>query len=160
MNPSAFISGKGTPSRIPAGQCGAPLTRTSLVLPSVKCRLYIMDETMITKDYGTMQLEQEIANRYKDFLSEYGAKDPNANYMNYMAVNWHMMRGGSMFIPQIVTSIILAFAVLILIIALVIISFSIKNFIQRNMKNTGILEASGYTVRELRGALVLLLLLP
>lgn len=119
----------------------------------------IMDETMITKNYGTMQLEQEIANRYKDYLSEYSAKDPNANYMNFMAVNWQMMRGGSMFIPQIVTSIILAFAVLILIIALVIISFSIKNFIQRNMKNTGILEASGYTVKELRAALVFQLLL-
>ena len=119
----------------------------------------IINDSALTKDYGTMDLEEAIANRYKDYLSEYSEKNPEGNYMNFMAVNWQMMRGGSMFIPQIVMSIILAFAVLILVIALVIISFSIKNFIQRNMKNTGILEASGYTVRELRTALVLQLLL-
>ncbi|MBQ2101284.1 MAG: hypothetical protein II477_09480 [Lachnospiraceae bacterium] len=119
----------------------------------------VMDESKLSKDYGTTELEQEITSKYKDYLSEYSAKNPEANYSNYMAVNWQMMRGGSEFIPLIVMAILLLFAVMVLVISLVIISFSIKNFIQRNMKNTGILEASGYTVKELRASLILQILI-
>ncbi len=110
-------------------------------------------------DYPTNDLESEITESYKEKLSAYAETDAGINITDYMAINWEMMRGGSQFIPMIVMAVMLIFAVLILVIALVIISFSIKNFIQKNMKNTGILEASGYTVRELRLSLILQIVL-
>ncbi|MBQ9490977.1 MAG: ABC transporter permease [Lachnospiraceae bacterium] len=109
--------------------------------------------------YTTNDLEKEITESYKNYLKEYAEKNPGNDYTNYMAINWEMMKGGSQFLPIIVMAILLLFAGMILVISMVIISFSIKNFIQRNMKNTGILEASGYTVRELRISLILQILL-
>ncbi|MBP5607465.1 MAG: ABC transporter permease [Lachnospiraceae bacterium] len=104
---------------------------------------------------GTEELENDINEKYKEYLSEYAEKEENVNMTDYLLVNWDMMRGGSQFIPMIVMAVMLVFAVLVMVIALVIISFSIKNFIQKNMKDTGILEASGYTVKELRASLIL-----
>lgn len=113
----------------------------------------VMDESYLTKDYSTLNLEKEITNSYKELLKPYIEEHPEKAYTDYLCVNWQMMRGGSQFVPLIIMSIIMLFAVVIIVISVVIISFSISNFIQRNMKNTGILEASGYTVRELRGAM-------
>ena len=98
--------------------------------------------------YYTSELEQEITESYKEYITPYNEKIRSRLYIRFLAVNWQMMRGGAQFIPMIAMAVILMFAVLILTIAIIIISFSIKNFIQRNMKNTGILEASGYTVQR------------
>ncbi|MCR4642348.1 MAG: ABC transporter permease [Lachnospiraceae bacterium] len=114
-----------------------------------------MTESAISEDFGTQELEDEIGAKYKEYIMEHAQKEEGVNQSDYMLVNWEMMRGGSQFIPMIVMAVMLAFAALIMLIALVIISFSIKNFIQKNLKNTGILEASGYTVKELRLSLVL-----
>ena len=103
--------------------------------------------------YTTSQLEQEITKSYKNDITPYSEKNPEKPYLNFLAVNWQMMRGGVQFLPMVAMAVILMFAVLILVIAIIIISFGIKNFVQRNMKNTGILEASGYTIKELRAAL-------
>ncbi|MBR4760748.1 MAG: ABC transporter permease [Lachnospiraceae bacterium] len=113
----------------------------------------VMDESYLNKDFTTSDLEKNITDRYKDLLKPYADQHPDRTYTDYRSVNWQMMRGGSQFVPMLVMAIILLFAVIIIAIAIVIISFSIQNFIQRNMKNTGILEASGYTIRQLRGAL-------
>ncbi|MBP5653203.1 MAG: ABC transporter permease [Lachnospiraceae bacterium] len=115
----------------------------------------IADRSTFEKDYDTSNLEADIAGRYKESLSAYLEADPTKNYNNYLLANWDFMKGGSAFFPQIIMSLVIIFAVIILIISLVIVSFSIKNYIRRNMKATGILEASGYTVRELRTSLVL-----
>ena len=104
---------------------------------------------------GTGELENAVNEKYKEYLSEYADNEEKVNMTDYLLVNWDIMRGGSQFIPMIVMAVMLVFAVLVMVIALVIISFSIKNFIQKNMKNTGILEASGYTVKELRLSLIL-----
>ncbi len=119
----------------------------------------IMDESELTADFTTVDVEHEVTDSYKKLISPYAEKNPEKDYLSYMAVNWQMMKGGSEFLPLIVMGLILIFAVLILAIAIVIICFSIKNFINRNMKNTGILEASGYTVKELRRALSMQILL-
>ena len=111
------------------------------------------DISKFTKDYTTDDLEGDIAEIYKANLKKYSELEPDKNYTQYFLINWDMMKGGSMFVPLIVMAIILLFGTIILIIGLIIISFSIKNFIQRNMKNTGIMEAAGYTVSELRWAL-------
>ncbi|MBE5924727.1 MAG: ABC transporter permease [Lachnospiraceae bacterium] len=120
---------------------------------------YIYSANNETEYYTTSQLEQEITESYKDYVSAYNNPDAGINYNTFLAVNWQMMRGGAQFLPMIAMAVIFVFAILILVIAIVIISFSIKNFIQRNMKNTGILEASGYTVGELRGALTVQIVL-
>ena len=101
--------------------------------------------------YPTTELEREIEDRYKDERAKYDGEGS----FGYLLINWDMMKDGSSFLPLIIIALILVFAVLILAIAIVIISFSINNFIRKNMKNTGILEACGYTVSELRWALTL-----
>ncbi len=70
-----------------------------------------------------------------------------------------MLKTASMILPFIFIAIILMFAFIILLIAFVIIDFSVKNFIMDNMKNTGIMEAGGYTVKELILILLIQLLL-
>ncbi len=115
----------------------------------------IADRSTFGEDYDTSDLETDIADKYKEYLAVYSAAEPDKNYNDYLLANWDFMKGGSAFFPQIIMALILLFAVIIMIISLVIISFSIKNYIRRNMKATGILEASGYTVRELRTSLTL-----
>lgn len=120
----------------------------------------LVDESKLESgEINTTDIEGEIGEDYKAGLAEAQKENPEKVYPSYLLANWQMMRGGSQFIPIIVMAIILMFAVLILVIAIVIISFSIKTFIQKNMKNTGILEASGYTVKELRWALTLQIVL-
>ena len=69
-----------------------------------------------------------------------------------------MMMMAGMILPFIFIAIILVFALIILAIALVFIDFSVKNFIIDNMKNTGIMEAGGYTVKEMMLILLVQLL--
>lgn len=114
---------------------------------------YIYSTNKKTDYYTTSELEQEITDSYKKYVAADPDRDPGKDYSSFLSVNWQMMRGGAQFLPMIAMSVILMFAVLIMVIAVIIISFSIKNFIQRNMKNTGILEASGYTINELRASL-------
>ena len=104
-------------------------------------------------DYHTTDLEKQATDRYKELITPIAAGNPEHNYLDYIAVSWENMRGGSGFLPMIVCAMVMLFAVIILVVAMIIISFSIRNFIQRSMKETGVLEAGGYTVRELRGAL-------
>ena len=113
----------------------------------------VADVSNFAEDYTTDDLESEVAEVYKSSISKYSALEPDKNYTVYFLINWDMMKGGSMFLPMVAMAIILLFACIIMTVALIIISFSIKNFIQRNMKNTGIMEAAGYTVKELRWAL-------
>lgn len=115
----------------------------------------LADITKFAKDYTTDDLESDIAEVYKANLKKYSQLEPDKNYTQYFLINWDMMKGGSLFVPMIAMAIILLFGAIILIIGLIIISFSIKNFIQRNMKNTGIMEAAGYKVSELRWALTI-----
>ncbi len=114
-----------------------------------------VDEKELEEGLKTQDLEKEIGDAYKKKITKLVSEGDENNYTNYIFLNWQMMREGSQFVPIIVIAIMLLFAFLIMIICVVIISFSIKNFINKNMKNTGILEASGYTVKELRGAITI-----
>ena len=117
----------------------------------------IMNKAVLDKNsedgYNALKLEKDVTDRYKELIAPYSDRNPDREYMGYMAVNWLNMRGGSSFLPMIVCAIVLLFAVIIVAISVIIISFSIRNFIRRSMKDTGVLEAGGYTVRELRGAM-------
>ncbi len=105
------------------------------------------------------KIEMDVTDEFNELIAPFKEADPMAMHGLSLTVNWSMFEWGDMMLPSIVLGVILVFAVIILVISLVISSFSINNFIRRNVKNTGILEASGYTVRELRGALTLQLML-
>ncbi len=116
-------------------------------------------EGVLTEDFDTRALEKEIGNSYKEKTAAFAKEHPELNVTDYMILNWKHMKSGGQILPMVVMAVLLLFAVIILIVAFLIISFSMKNFIQRNMKNTGILEASGYTVKELRRAITVEVLL-
>jgi len=103
---------------------------------------------------NTKTTEKEVTESFFRKITPYMEANPDYDYNNYFSVNWHMISGGTKFLPQVVMAVVLMFAVLILVIAFVIISHGVRNFITRNMKNTGILEAAGYTASMLRMALV------
>ena len=113
------------------------------------------DPATMSDDFETDDLEKEIGDSYKENVAPYAKENPDADVTNYLLLNWDTMRTGAEILPIIVMGVLLLFSVIILIVAFLIISFSIRNFIQRNLKNTGILEASGYTVKELRRAISL-----
>ena len=58
-------------------------------------------------------------------------------------------------ITNIAASIVLIFTIMLVIMAVIIMHFSIKNFIELNVQNIGLLQATGYTAKELRFACVM-----
>jgi ABC-type antimicrobial peptide transport system permease subunit len=56
---------------------------------------------------------------------------------------------------NVACSIILIFTVMLVVRSVIIMHFSIKNFIELNVQNIGLLQATGYTAKELRLACVL-----
>ena len=91
----------------------------------------------------------DLFNEFNDWYSAYCRKHPGygLSSMNFLPAD--LMKTASLILPFIFIAIILVFAVIIFAIALVIIHFSVKNFIMLNLKNTAIMEAGGYTVKEL-----------
>lgn len=77
-----------------------------------------------------------------------------ADGMN-LGLNWTAMSHGVSIMSNIGMGIILLFSILLLVVAVIIIRFSVQNFVELNLKNIGILKASGYTSRQLRAALLL-----
>lgn len=102
-------------------------------------------------DADIYAIHEDLWERFQSWISA----DEARNAVNPLEVNWWDMKGGGTFMPQIVMAIFMVFALLVMFIAVIIISFSIRNFIERNMKNTGILEAAGYKIKELSLAIVL-----
>jgi len=66
-----------------------------------------------------------------------------------------IMNQGTTAISDIASSIILIFTFILVGLALIIMHFSIKNYIELNIENIGLLQATGYTARSLRFACVL-----
>ena len=119
----------------------------------------VVDQKAIDDGLETMTVEKEICEKYLELIAPSAESNTMKNYANYVSINWHMMRGGAQFLPQVVMGVVLMFGVLTLAIAFIIITHGVRNFIVRNMKNTGALEAAGYTASMLRLALVLQIVL-
>lgn len=81
-----------------------------------------------------------------------------ADYMNIL-INIETMKVGVSFLSNIGMGIMLVFSVLLICIALIIAWCSIKNFIDGNLKNLGILMTSGYTKGQLMGSTCMEMLL-
>ena len=64
-------------------------------------------------------------------------------------LNWQTMKGGVAMMSRISMAIVLVFSLLLIVIVLIVIRFSVRNYIEMNMKNVGVLLAAGYTSRQL-----------
>ena len=112
-----------------------------------------VDEKALNNGLLTSDVEKQVTTVFHRLIAPAEAEHPERDYNDFMAVNWQMMRGGAQFLPQVVMAVVLLFAVIILVVAFVIIAYGVRDFIIRNMKNTGILEAAGYTTASLRATL-------
>ena len=126
-----------------------------------RCRLIKTNISKKAKASGAdgNEYSDAIFNEFNDWYIAYcnEHKDYGLSTMNFLPAD--LMKTASLILPFIFIAIVLAFAVIMLVIAMVIIHFSVKNFIMLNMKNTGIMEASGYTVRQLVAVLLFQLLI-
>ncbi|SFB75327.1 ABC transporter permease [Butyrivibrio sp. YAB3001] len=100
------------------------------------------------------EIKDEVMNWLGEYIKTHAGSDSSVNF-----IPAELMKTASMVLPFIFVALTFLFAVIIWIIAIVIINFSVKNYIMTNMKNTAIMEASGYTVRELVLILLFQLLL-
>ena len=66
-----------------------------------------------------------------------------------IGVNWSSMKGGVAMMSEITMGIVLVFSVLLMLVVLLVMRFSIRNYIEMNLKNIGILQAAGYTPGQL-----------
>ncbi|MDE6313623.1 MAG: ABC transporter permease [Lachnospiraceae bacterium] len=66
-----------------------------------------------------------------------------------LGVNWTTMKGGDGIMSFISMGIVLVFSVLLMVVILLIMRFSISNFMEMNRKNTGTLQAAGYTTAQM-----------
>ncbi|MBO4845437.1 MAG: FtsX-like permease family protein [Lachnospiraceae bacterium] len=108
-----------------------------------------LSDTARKKNTDVNALCDRFTSDYLLWRSEYMASHPDASLGGYNFLPRQMMYSASLILPYMFVAMVLLFAFIILAISLVIIDFSVKNFIMTNMKNTAIMEASGYTVNEL-----------
>lgn len=73
--------------------------------------------------------------------------------------DWEVAKLGNLMMANISMGILLVFAMILLAVTLVIIRFSIANFCELNMRNIGVLRASGYTSAQLVGSFMMEMLL-
>ncbi len=115
------------------------LKETGYAPQSTLCSVRITDKTQ-SEDYEAM-LKNTVSSRYPAVRS---------------VSNSYTLVSQSRYIAQMICSgVMSAMAFFILLIALVVISSNIINYIQENMQNLGALKAVGYTSRQLIGSLLL-----
>ncbi len=91
-----------------------------------------------------------IYNEFNTWMIAYQETHPEHPFnLSLNIIPSQMMAIAGMILPFLFIAMVLVFALIILVVALVVIDFSVKNFIVDNMKNTGIMEAGGYTVKEM-----------
>ena len=118
----------------------------TLVTQMCKCKL---TKEALRKGISMNDLCDEIFNEHNDWYARYSkGNDVYGGGINN-SISFDMLRSSSMILPMMFIGIVALFAIVIFVIAMVIIHFSVKNFIMTNMKNTAIMEAAGYTVGEM-----------
>ena len=91
----------------------------------------------------------------KELFSAIESTANNFSQCYLLITNYDTMRFADLITANILMAILIVFAFIILLVTIVIICFSIHNSLERNMTNTGILEASGYTAGQLRASTML-----
>lgn len=111
------------------------LETTGKKLQYNECRM-LLDENVDVYEY---------VDTFTDML---GGRDEDS----IIGLVYDAMKEGLTMMPGICMGIMLAFSAILMLIAIIIMRFSVKNFIEDNLKNIGILQACGYTSRQLRNA--------
>ncbi len=109
----------------------------------VNCKL---TDTARKKNMDTNLIADDISDILVNWIQE-NMQGSEVITMNILPAD--IMGTASFIMPLMFVGLLMLFACIILVIAMVIINFSVKNFILTNMKNTAIMEATGYTVNEL-----------
>lgn len=106
---------------------------------------------------STEDIAMELYQEHNTWYESYKASHPEEHFGGGIQniLPFDSMKMGALLLPYFFVALLLLFALIMIVVAIVIISFSVKQFILSNMKNTGIMEASGYTVTELTICLLL-----
>lgn len=84
-----------------------------------------------------------------------GKEITDFEYVVNWATNYDVMKYGAGITANIIMSILTVFSSLLIFISLIIVHFNISNSIEMNMKNIGMLKASGYTSSQMTLATIL-----
>ena len=96
----------------------------------------------------------------KKALADINRKVPEAAQSFFTwSFDWASAQVGTMMMANVSMGILLVFAMILLAVTLIIIRFSIANFCELNMRNIGVLRASGYTSGKLIGSFMMEMLL-
>ncbi|MBP5495311.1 MAG: ABC transporter permease [Lachnospiraceae bacterium] len=128
------------------------------VTPSIMIKSKLSAKA-IRRNASGQEVLDNVATEWSTWHQNYRAMHPE--YTEEVSGNFipsELMTVASMILPFMFIAIILVFAVIVFVVALVVIDFSVKNFIMDNMRNTGIMEAGGYTVKEMMFILLVQLL--
>ena len=87
-----------------------------------------------------------------EYLETFSDKMAGKDEDSILGLAYDSMKQGLMMMPNLCMGITLVFSIILMTIAIIIVRFSIKNFIEENLKNIGILQACGYTSKQLRMA--------
>lgn len=102
------------------------------------------------KEYNTVvNPGVDLADYEDDIMDALTEQVPDFLHQNNMTWNFDTMKIGASMTVNILMAIIIIFGMMIIMIAVILIRFSIINSIERNMKNIGVLQAGGYTAKQL-----------
>lgn len=134
---------------------------------NISCyRCYVTDEMyqeMIDTDralvqsriYNVKLKDMTTSGQYETAIMKEVTEQSDSGLIMFWDVNYMTMRTGAGMMMNILMSILAVFSVLIVLIAIVVMRFSVVSNMEENMSNIGILEALGYTSRQLAHATIL-----
>lgn len=94
----------------------------------------------------------------RSFMLEYKGKEIDGNdFLNVLP--YDTLKQGTTMFTKILMVVLIAFSLILLVIALVVIRFTVTVHLEKNIKNIGSLEAVGYTASQIKYALLLEFLL-
>lgn len=105
--------------------------------------------------YNTLLEDVNDSKKYETALMKKVAAESESGLTKLTDVNYMTMRDGTGMMMNILMSILAVFSVLIVLIAIVVMRFSVVSNMEENLPNIGILEALGYTGGQLARATVL-----
>ncbi len=163
-----FLSLRGIEYKfIVSGFVEDPLFATPLNISVYKC--YITEKCMqailsrepelnnnVNQEYKVRLKKGESSSVFEKKMSELISTEiPDLEGQTNLELNYEVMREGNMVLSDIVMEVMLVFSILLIFIGLIIIRFSVRSFVEENMKNIGILKSSGYTGKQLQRASIL-----
>lgn len=104
---------------------------------------------VILDNYSSDKFMKDVDNDISAFTNK------NNFSSSFLTLSYETMKQGTTIPVMIFMALLTLFAVLLIIVVLIIIKFNINTSIEENIKNTGIMEACGYTGRQMITAAML-----